>query len=137
MPIINSLKRHRTLLSEVKITATTAEVQALRRDFEKYWKKLQEIDDESKDKELDRLKEGFAQKRDKLKSQFAGGDYESDQRQAFSQCLCTTPNDWILEDTRYKSWLRPVARSSGVLYLHGMPGAGEFDCTVKFAYWCN
>lgn len=117
-PVLGSLRRHRELLEQVKLTATFGEIQTTRRA-------LQETIEKSNE-ELKKVFNNIQQKRkqilDKMRSHGAHNDLGHgrlpDQRYP-------TSGDWILEEHLFLQWLDPSELSSNLLYLNGMPGAGK------------
>ncbi|KAI8652052.1 hypothetical protein NCS56_01422000 [Fusarium sp. Ph1] len=133
-PIIDSLKRHRALLSDEKLTAAVAEVQEGRREaqdfrdtvearFSEISKQLETESEKRSKKELEEMKESLLQARRTISSQLSPGSYEADQQSAFSQFFSSPSGDWILKEPKFKEWLG--ASNGQILYMHGMPGAGK------------
>ncbi|KAL2672283.1 hypothetical protein Neosp_012985 [[Neocosmospora] mangrovei] len=137
-PIIDSLKRHRTLLSDEKLTAAVIEVQEGRRETQDFREMVEarfsnisrqlEADLEKRSrKEIEERKDSLLQARRTISSQLSPGNYEGDQRSAFSQFFSSPPGDWVLHEPRFQKWLQ--SPNGQVLYLHGMPGAGKTTLT--------
>ncbi|EEU36073.1 uncharacterized protein NECHADRAFT_102084 [Fusarium vanettenii 77-13-4] len=132
-PIIDSLKRHRTLLSDEKLTAAVIEVQEGRRETQDFREMVEarfsnisrqlEADLEKRSrKDIEERKDSLLQARRIISSQLSPGNYEDDQRSAFSQFFSSPSGDWVLHEPRFQEWLQ--SSNGQVLYLHGMPGAG-------------
>ncbi|KAJ3548304.1 hypothetical protein NM208_g1070 [Fusarium decemcellulare] len=135
-PILDSLKRHRELLSDEKLTATILEIQAGRGDvrairqtietrFDELSRKLERGLVETRERETRALQESLMHKRRLISAQLCPGNYAVDQQAAFSQWSSSTSENWVLQDKRFKNWLQPGPNTDRVLYLHGMPGAGK------------
>ncbi|KAF4998447.1 hypothetical protein FDECE_11788 [Fusarium decemcellulare] len=135
-PILDSIKRHRALLLDDKLTAAISEAQAGRGEarachlavearFTELSKQMNEILEEAKDKEARSLQESLIMRRRFISAQLAPGNYEADQQSAFLQCSTSPSEDWVLQDERFKEWLQPRTNAGSVLYLYGMPGAGK------------
>jgi len=52
-------------------------------------------------------------------------DYEADQREAAAQRYSTSSGDWMLEEPSFANWIHADTLTSGILYLHGIPGSGR------------
>ncbi|KAI8650419.1 hypothetical protein NCS57_01375600 [Fusarium keratoplasticum] len=139
-PIIDSLKRHRILLSDEKLTAAVVEVQEGRREtqdfrdmvearFSNISRQLEADLEKRSRKEIEERKDSLLQARRTISSQLSPGNYEDDQRSAFSQFFSSPSGDWVLHEPRFKKWLQ--SSSGQVLYLHGMPGAGKTTLTSR------
>ncbi|KAI8711491.1 hypothetical protein NCS52_01412800 [Fusarium sp. LHS14.1] len=139
-PIIDSLKRHRTLLSDEKLTAAVTEVQEGRREtqdfrdmvetrFSNISRQLEADLEKRSRKEAEERKDSLLQARRTISSQLSPGNYEDDQRSAFSQFFSSPSGDWVLHEPRFKTWLQ--SSNGQVLYLHGMPGAGKTTLTSR------
>ncbi|KAM0431361.1 hypothetical protein ACHAPT_005337 [Fusarium lateritium] len=139
-PILDSLKRHRTLLSDEKLTAAVMEIQAGRREvqdfrdvargrFDELSRQLEEEFDKRARKETDELDESLLQTKRSISSQLSPGSYEADQRSAFNQFFQSPSADWVFQDGKFKDWL--VWSDCRMLYLQGMPGAGKTTLTSR------
>ncbi|KAK6526015.1 hypothetical protein TWF281_011056 [Arthrobotrys megalospora] len=157
-PIVYSLKRHRDLLSDEKLTVVLEEVEESRDAIETMSITLLEINNK-----LDKLKEDTTQKkreRDELikkqketvKTKLCPPNYKEDHRLALKKRTSISSGDWVLEDSRFKAWLCGDTAADSVLYLNGIPGSGKTtlmsrivdylstwgcsnDCTVLFFYF--
>ncbi|RYP62193.1 hypothetical protein DL771_009825 [Monosporascus sp. 5C6A] len=149
-PILDSLKRHRTLLLDEKLTAAIAEIQEFRQlavtrfneqsaqsntRFEELSKKLHdrfqelskqsyENQEKSAEREAREQQEALRQQRHSIEKKLGAPDYEADQHRASEQRFSAS-GDWILKNPDFLSWLDPRRPSHSTLFLHGMPGAGE------------
>ncbi|RYP69278.1 hypothetical protein DL770_008288 [Monosporascus sp. CRB-9-2] len=146
--ILDSLKRHRTLLSDEKLTAAIAEIQDVRQlavtrfneqsahsntrfdelskelhnRFQELSKQLYENQEKSAEMEAREQQEALRQQRDFIAKKLGAPDYEADQDWASEQRFSAS-GDWILKDPGFLSWLNPRNPSHSTLFLHGMPGA--------------
>ena len=149
-PILDSLKRHRTLLSDEKLTAAIAEIQNLHQvtvkkfsdqsdqssaelnglwlqldnKFQELSKQLYEIQKISTEKETKEHREALNQQRRFIAEKLGPPDYEADQYRV-SEKRFSASGDWILNDPGFLNWLDPRNLSNSTLYLHGIPGAGK------------
>lgn len=138
-PILDSLKRHRSLLSDEKLTAAIAEIQDIRKltvarsdelsqqlhnRFQELLKQLYESQEGLRKKEARQEQEALRQQRRIIEEKLGPPDYEADQRRALEQCFSSS-GDWILDDQNFLNWLHSRNPSNSILYMHGMPGAGK------------
>ncbi|RYP51599.1 hypothetical protein DL768_003106 [Monosporascus sp. mg162] len=149
-PILDSLKRHRTLLSDEKLTAAIAEIQDVRQlavtrfneqsaqsntrfdelskklhnIFQELSKQLYENQEKTAERETREQQQALRQQRHFIANKLGPPDYEADQHRASEQRFSGS-GDWILTDPDFLSWLDPRNPSHSTLYLHGMPGAGK------------
>ncbi|RYP07648.1 hypothetical protein DL764_002385 [Monosporascus ibericus] len=145
------LKRHRTLLSDEKLTAAIAEIQDIRQlavtrfneqsvqwntrfdelskkldnRFQELSKQLYEDQEKLAEREAREQQEALRQQRPFIAEKLGPPDYEADQHRASEQRFSAS-GDWILKDQDFLSWLDPRNPSHRTLFLHGMPGAGMF-----------
>ncbi|KAJ4218040.1 hypothetical protein NW759_008634 [Fusarium solani] len=133
-PIIDSLKRHRTLLSDEKLTAAIIEVQQARREaqelrnvmearFGELSRRLETDSEKRSRQEVEAMKDGLLQARCTISSQLSPGNYQDDQKLAFDQFFRSPSGDWVLQEPKFTEWLK--GSNGQILYLHGMPGAGK------------
>ncbi|KAH0537126.1 hypothetical protein FGG08_006059 [Glutinoglossum americanum] len=131
-PIFDSLKRHRTLLSDEKLTAIIEEVQETRGVTDT---KLDELSEQIRNG-LDSVKEviekgimelqySLLERKSVVTAKLDPPDYEADQQAASAQRHCTSSGDWVLGEASFASWIHDDALPSGTLYLHGIPGSGK------------
>lgn len=117
-PVLGSLRRHRELLVQVKLTATYGAVETTRRA-------LQETIEKSNE-ELKQILNVIQHKRkqmlDKLGSQ---GSHDDMGHRRLPDQRYPTSGDWIMEERLFLQWLDPHDLSKDLLYLNGMPGAGK------------
>ncbi|KAF3915933.1 hypothetical protein AA313_de0205750 [Arthrobotrys entomopaga] len=121
-PILESLKRHRALLSDEKLTVLLEEVHESRNSIEE---KLQKFAAEIKDK-LEKLEQDAKYKAYErscllLKQKAVVATklsvrmltYNSDYQYAISQRYSTYSGDWILDDSIFKTWVHGMVASEG------------------------
>jgi hypothetical protein len=149
-PILDSLKRHRILLSDEKITAAISEIQDIRQlavtrfdeqsaqsgtRFDELSQQLhsrfQEISEQlykskkmSADKEAREQQEALRQQKRFIAGKLGPPDYEADQHRASEQRFPAS-GDWILKDPSFLNWIDPRNSSHSTLFLHGIPGSGK------------
>jgi hypothetical protein len=130
-PIIESLKRHRALLADEKVTAVIEEVQVSRISTEG------KLDELSKDlrqgledlkqavgKESVDFQDSVLKQKSALAARFESPDYEADQQSVASQRLSPLSGDWVLSEPAFDNWINAYMLPDGILYLSGGPGSG-------------
>ncbi|KAJ3459196.1 hypothetical protein MRS44_015269 [Fusarium solani] len=139
-PIIDSLKRHRTLLSDEKLTAAIIEVQQARREaqelrnvmearFGELSRRLETDSEKRSRQEVEAMKDGLLQARCTISSQLSPGNYQDDQKLAFDQFFRSPSGDWVLQEPKFTEWLK--GSNGQILNLHGMPGAAPLTTFAK------
>ncbi|OCL02208.1 hypothetical protein AOQ84DRAFT_349486, partial [Glonium stellatum] len=132
-PILDSLKRHRALLSDEKLTAAIEEIQDTRQlvlslqlhnRFQELSKQLYESHEKSAEKKATEVQEALYQQRHSVAEKLGPPDYEADHNRASKQRFSAS-GDWILQTPDFLNWLNPQNQSCSTLYMHGMPGAGK------------
>lgn len=117
-PVLGSLRRHRDLLVQVKLTATFGEIQTTRHALQNTIEKSNE--------ELKRIFNNIQQKRKQILDKLRSHGVHNDQgHRRLPDQRHPTSGDWILEEHLFLQWLDPSELSSNLLYLNGMPGAGK------------
>lgn len=117
-PVLGSLRRHRELLAQVKSTATFGEIQKTRRALHETIEKSNE--------ELKRILNDIQQKKKQILDKLGSQGVHTDQgHRRLPDQRHPTSGDWILENDLFLRWLDPSELSNDLLYLNGMPGAGE------------
>lgn len=67
----------------------------------------------------------------KVKAQLEAPDYQRDQEMAAEARNLTNAGDWVSQSLAFMNWVSNAATRHGVLYVHGIPGAGkEFDVVL-------
>lgn len=117
-PVLNSLRRHRELLVQVKLTATFGAVETTRRV-------LQETIEKSNE-ELKQILDIINQKRKQILDKLGSHGHHNDKgHRRLPDQRYPTSGDWILEEPHFLQWFDPEDPSNDLLYLNGMPGAGK------------
>lgn len=148
-PILESLKRHRTLLRDQRLDAAVLEIQNsrdqtlrllttsadeatiqinhLKQHVEGVYHKLSsQIYDLHESSKTDRAHHRQKIPRKELEFIVAKLDppaYEADQVSAFKQCHNESGN-WIFDHTSFLKWTKSESGPDSVLFIHGMPGSG-------------
>jgi hypothetical protein len=126
---LNSLKRHRDLISDEKLSITLSEVKNLRTSVDD---KLNAISrgiaelnlEEEEDRAL-RTRERNERKRQYVLGKLDPPDYQQDFERASGKRQHGASEDWILDHALVKGWLSPTTEpNTNCIYLHGIPGAG-------------
>ena len=130
-PIIESLKRHRALLADEKVTAVIEEVQVSRISTEG---KLDELSQDLRQgledlkqavgKENVDFKDSVLKQKSALAARFESPDYEADQQSVASQRLSPHSGDWVLSEGGFDNWVNAYMLADSILYLSGGPGSG-------------
>ncbi|KAI0376818.1 hypothetical protein F5Y04DRAFT_285493 [Hypomontagnella monticulosa] len=137
-PILDSLKRHRDLLSDEKLSVIIEEVQESRKTTEgrleslssEIKEKLSELREHLREKDLEQ--QGSLKKlKDQLVTKLNPPDWEADQHDASKQRYAPSSGDWIFGDVRYKEWLQGTTQEHNVLYINGIPGSGKTTLTSR------
>ncbi|KAI0098044.1 hypothetical protein GGR51DRAFT_565932 [Nemania sp. FL0031] len=149
-PILESLKRHRELLHDLKVDAAVLEIQAsrsqtmdlvqkssdqtlmgvsdVRKGLEDVYRKLSgqiydlrhTLDEQRANQQATVSLEQMNTIINKLDPPHA----EDDQHTAFNACHGRSGR-WIFEDPTYLKWTKSTALLESILFIHGMPGAGK------------
>lgn len=61
----------------------------------------------------------------KIKAQLGAPDYQQDQEMAVEAQNLTNSGDWVSQSPAFMNWVSNAATRHGVLYVHGIPGAGK------------
>ncbi|EPS38655.1 hypothetical protein H072_7601 [Dactylellina haptotyla CBS 200.50] len=131
-PILSSLKRHKALLSDEKVSLLLEEVQDGRACIED---RLQDLSKDIKDrldvlareikaKDLDRI-ELIRNQKSAIEMKLGPHKYNIDQSQALNQRDSATSGDWILHDPKYEAWLNGSLSVDSFLYFSGILGSGK------------
>lgn len=137
-PIIDSLKRHRVLLSDEKLTAVIAEIQDVRqltgsritdisdqidtritdvsRQLHEAQKALSEMESTQRRNELHHQRKIVEEK-------LGSPNYGQAHSHAAKKRFLDSGN-WILNDQQFQKWFHSNTLADNLLYIHGMPGAG-------------
>ncbi|KAI0971544.1 hypothetical protein F4678DRAFT_87902 [Xylaria arbuscula] len=149
-PILESLKRHKTLLHDLKLDAAVLEIQVgrsdtlnlvqrssdqtvsqitdTRKNINDVYKKLSDqIYDVSNTLDEHRATQRAAvslQQVNAIIDKLNPPHIEDDQYTALRSCHKQS-GDWVFKDPTYLQWTKSTTSSESVLFIHGMPGAGK------------
>ncbi|KAK7424247.1 hypothetical protein QQX98_000515 [Neonectria punicea] len=134
-PIIDSLKRHKGLLSDEKHTIVIEEVQELSADFKDKFAELRQAISESDTKH----QESIASQKSRIIAKINPLRYESDhdlvsKKRHMSESGAS--GNWILQDPKFRSWVDDSSPES-IFYLHGMPGSGKTTLASRIVDYMN
>jgi len=134
-PILSKLKRHRDLLSDEKITAAIFEVQDMResieRQLETLSRKFQELHLDIDESKVLQQRVRRDKQREFVFHKLGAPGYQYDFDRAARERSKNESGDWILNEDIYKEWTDTGIVGTKVLYLNGIPGAGECFCGLK------
>ena len=149
-PIIDSLKRHRALLLDERMTAAIIEVQNTRKvtvqtlrdlaatsdvqykhlvgEVDTVYRQLSvqmyESEKVANQRELNRQKDDCLVLRSSIEEKLAAPNYKADHQEAVRQRFVGS-GEGILQDKRFLEWAEGQDAVKHILYLHGKPGAGK------------
>ncbi|KAH8592598.1 hypothetical protein B0O99DRAFT_716361, partial [Bisporella sp. PMI_857] len=135
-PIISSLKRHRELISDEKLTIAISEVQDFRESVEE---KLEALSKQMKELQLEKNEEGtlkLQEQRDRqlqfVLNKFDVADCQKDLEHARRERRHhSSSGDWIFNHPLFKEWADLTIPRNSTLYLSGIPGAGKTILTSR------
>ncbi|KAK6507854.1 hypothetical protein TWF481_006276 [Arthrobotrys musiformis] len=123
-PIIESLRRHRELLTDEKSTVILEEVQhahSILQDIRSRLERLQQgINNQARE-----LRERILKQKENVRTKLRPRDYIEDHRLALNRRVVSSSGNWILADPKFKAWLHGGAAAERILYINGMPGSGK------------
>ena len=151
-PILDSLRRHRALLLDERMTACIKEVQESRDKitanflvlestadqrldrlsneiaavYQKLSGQLYENDRISQERWSKKQQENMLAIRSSIGQRLDAPDYETDHVHAASKRLGGT-GDGVLKDKRFQDWINGRCGKTQTLVMHGKPGAGKFQ----------
>lgn len=154
-PILESLKRHRTLLSDEKLTAAIAEIQDARnlategfkeqsavtngrfnelsQHFESRFQQLSEQlcinQKQLAEKEISEQQETSRQHKRMIAEKLGAPDYGGDQQRA-SQHRFLASGEWVIKHSNFVNWIDSQDALTSTLYMSGKPGAGKYERKV-------
>jgi hypothetical protein len=143
-PILDSLKRHRALLLDERITAAVMEIQAHRQDSASQVDGLAQKSSKQFDAIIQKLDQNYEALSDQIYAiqalsaaegqshririamaeKLRVSDFEADHRIATEQRFSQS-GDWIGESPDFMDWLQSPKKYQRTLYIHGIPGSGE------------
>ncbi|KAK6343601.1 hypothetical protein TWF730_011192 [Orbilia blumenaviensis] len=136
-PIIDSLKRHRDLLSDEKITAILEESQQNNRvietiptGFQEIITKLDQLQKDIDDKKL-QAHEHKIKRKEILKTKLHPPNYHQHQLLASKKRSAPSSGNWVFQDPKFKAWLGGDLIMDSILYINGIPGSGKTTLLSK------
>ncbi|KAH6873889.1 hypothetical protein B0T10DRAFT_233779 [Thelonectria olida] len=119
-PILQSLSSRRGLLESEKTSASLYEIQAVRENIEKVYKEQtrQATEMNANKQEL---------KIARIKQRLLVSDYQTDQIMPANvkHRSGNASGQWIFNNAEFLTWSDGTSPGHGVLYVHGIPGAGK------------
>ena len=130
-PILGSLKRHRELISDEKLTIAISEVQDFREFVED---KLEELSIQMRDLQLEEKEERTLKTQEHrsrrlqfVLNKFDVADCQGDrdlEHARRERHYHSSSGDWIFDHLLFKEWADLAIAGNSTLYLNGIPGAG-------------
>jgi hypothetical protein len=129
-PILSSLKRHRELISDEKLTIAISEVRDFREfveeKLEALSKRMKELQLEEKDEGTLKLQEQRGRQLQFVLNKFEVADCQRDLEHARRECRHhSSSGDWIFDHPLFNEWADLTTPRNSTLYLNGIPGAGS------------
>lgn len=116
---MDSLKRRRELIESEKGSAALHEISKSREEIAAF---NEELKKKGNLERFERHKERLAQVKEKLQAP----DYHLDQEMATEDRNGSTSGTWVLRNSAFRKWFDMRTREHGILFVNGIPGAGEF-----------
>jgi hypothetical protein len=136
-PIIGSLKRHRELISDEKLTIAISEVRDFREvveeKLEALSKQMKELQLEEKEERTLKLQDQHSRRLQFVLNKLDVADSQSDrdlEHARRERRHHISSGDWIFDHPLFKEWADLTTSRNSVLYLSGIPGAGP----LRFIY---
>ncbi|KAK5631888.1 hypothetical protein RRF57_007602 [Xylaria bambusicola] len=142
-PILNSLKRHRELISDEKLTIAISEVRNFRSEVQDSHKSLEEkletlskqmkqLQLEEKEEETQKLQEQRSRRLQFVLNKFDVADCRRDLEHIRRERRHhSSSGDWILDHPLFKEWTDLKISRNSTLYLNGSPGSGKTILTSR------
>ncbi|KAF3223024.1 hypothetical protein TWF679_004222 [Orbilia oligospora] len=130
-PIIDSLKRHRDLLSDEKLTVILEELQDSHTVVDKIPAMLQEINEklnklqQSGIMKKHELQERILKQRETVRTKLRSRNYQEDHRAALKKRSISSSGNWVFDSPKFEKWLNGNLVSDSILYINGIPGSGK------------
>lgn len=131
-PILDSLKRHRALLADEKLTAAIVETQESRTVVEQRFDGLSKLIRDGLHNLQDamytqniKIQKSLEDQKNDIKAKLRSPDFEADHRWISAQRHSPSSGNWLLNKSVFTQWMQPQTPSDSVIYLHGMPGSGN------------
>lgn len=115
--ILSSLERHKDLIESEKGMLAVCEAQKAREIAESLSKEAEDRE------ERDRLRT--------LIERMDPADHRRDQYTAFKQRWHCDSGQWLWRNQSFRRWCDWDAECNHLLYLHGVPGAGEWSRSLR------
>ncbi|KAK0627418.1 hypothetical protein B0T14DRAFT_135829 [Immersiella caudata] len=123
-PIRESLRRHRTLLLDLRVTAGVIETQNTRKEISKSVEDLKAQIHIENMAFQQQLKQKLGDIKLSIEMKLDVPTYTADHQEAKRNRLPST-GDGILKDDRFVEWCKGLDQATHLLYVHGKPGAGK------------
>lgn len=117
-PILQSMRSRRELVESGKLSASLEEIQEAREKINDVYQRLVEQENQqAQERHLSRI--------NRIKEKLCSPDYSIDQYASTEDRQATETGQWIFQEPKYTSWADMNSREAPILYLNGIPGAGE------------
>ncbi|KAI0536611.1 hypothetical protein GGR58DRAFT_381624 [Xylaria digitata] len=142
-PILNSLKLHRELISDEKLTIAISEVRDFRSEvqdsckfleekLEALLKPMKELQLAKREEETQKLQEQRSRRLQFVLNKFDAADCQRDLEHARRERRHhRSSGDWILDNPLFKEWTDLTITGNSMLYLNGSPGSGKTILTSR------
>ncbi|KAF2190709.1 hypothetical protein K469DRAFT_733387 [Zopfia rhizophila CBS 207.26] len=135
-PILSSLRRHRELISDEKLTIAISEVRDLRESvedkLEALSKQMKELQLEEKEEGTLKLQEQRSRRLHFVLNKFDVADCQRDLEHAKRERRYHSfSGNWIFDHPLFKEWADLTIAQNRTLYLNGIPGAGKTILTSR------
>ncbi|RYP71616.1 hypothetical protein DL769_004656 [Monosporascus sp. CRB-8-3] len=142
-PILGSLKRHRELISDEKLTIAISEIRDFRSEvqdsrksleekLEALSKQMKELQLEEKEEGTQKLQEQRSRRLQFVLNKFDATDCQKELEHARRQRRHhSSSGDWIFDHPLFKEWADITIARNSTLYLNGSPGSGKTILTSR------
>ncbi|RYP66506.1 hypothetical protein DL770_008790 [Monosporascus sp. CRB-9-2] len=145
-PILNSLKRHRALISDEKLTIAISEVRDFRsevQDSRKFLeekleglsKQMKELQLEEKEEGIQKLQEQRSRRLQFVLKKLDVADCQRDlnflKHARRERRYHSSSGDWIFDNPLFQAWTDLTIARNSTLYLNGSPGSGKTILTSR------
>lgn len=117
-PLLQSLDNRRELLESEKGSASLYEISKVREEMAARHEAQKE---ERRQDEVEKHKGRLL----KIRAMIEAPDYQQDQDIAAEARGVANAGDWVSQSPAFQNWADTTAPGHGVLYVHGIPGAGK------------
>lgn len=137
--ILDSLSRHKQLIRE---QAELLHMQQSQSDSQKLLDHIQLYELERGEQRLrqeQQEKADLHEKYLKVSEWFSASPSTSEDQRVFGGTRIKGSGDWILKDAKVQNWIEPETPISSMLWLNGIPGAGnvKFGPTIQYSLFAN